>query len=311
MLAIIGRSASYPDSQWRAARDVAEQIGLPVLEIETDELNDPRYAANPTNRCYFCKTELWSRLVPVARERGFTMVADGTNADDLQRLPSRRAGRARARRAFAARRFRILESRDSRVLARARASDVAAAVVAVSLVASAVRNAGHGRPPASRRSGGGGAAVARHQRRPARASLRRARARRAECRRARARGRRPTLRARIVDAVVAAGLRARRDRPARLSLRRVELEHGQRRRSGAADSVACGSFSRSICRPTFAPRSSRRRPRFAREAPELSWVDDVAAASHAQVSRRGRAKPGSRSSTAAIAGGRRTASRAC
>src|SRR5262245_4359396 len=71
VLAVIGRSASYPESQWRAARDVAVQIGLPVLEIETDELNDPRYAANPTNRCYFCKTELWSLLVPFARERGF------------------------------------------------------------------------------------------------------------------------------------------------------------------------------------------------------------------------------------------------
>jgi uncharacterized protein len=84
VLAMIGRSASYPDSQWRAARDVADQIGLPVLEIDTDELNDPRYAANPTNRCYFCKTELWTRLVPAARERGFTVVADGTNADDLR-----------------------------------------------------------------------------------------------------------------------------------------------------------------------------------------------------------------------------------
>jgi uncharacterized protein len=83
VLAIIGRSASYPDSQWRAARDVADELGLPVLEIDTDELNDPRYAANPTNRCYFCKTELWTRIVPAARERGFLVVADGTNADDL------------------------------------------------------------------------------------------------------------------------------------------------------------------------------------------------------------------------------------
>lgn len=82
VLAIIGRSASYPDSQWRAARDVADSIGLPVLEVNTDELNDPRYAANPTNRCYFCKTELWGRLLPAARERGFSVVADGTNADD-------------------------------------------------------------------------------------------------------------------------------------------------------------------------------------------------------------------------------------
>lgn len=83
VIGIIGRSASYPDSQWQNARTVAMQIGLPVMEIDTDELNDPRYAANPTNRCYFCKTELWSRLVPVARERRIATVVDGTNADDV------------------------------------------------------------------------------------------------------------------------------------------------------------------------------------------------------------------------------------
>jgi len=82
VLAIIGVSASYPESQWSAARDVARAIGLTVLEVATDELNDPRYAANPTNRCYFCKTELWSRLVPIARERGIEVVVDGSNADD-------------------------------------------------------------------------------------------------------------------------------------------------------------------------------------------------------------------------------------
>jgi uncharacterized protein len=83
VLAIIGRSASYPESQWIDARRVAAEIGLPVLEVQTDELDDPRYAANPTNRCYYCKTELWSRLVPIAAERGIATVADGTNADDL------------------------------------------------------------------------------------------------------------------------------------------------------------------------------------------------------------------------------------
>ncbi|MBA3672813.1 MAG: ATP-dependent sacrificial sulfur transferase LarE [Gemmatimonadaceae bacterium] len=82
-LAIIGRSASYPAEQWAAARAVAETFDVPVLEVDTDELNDPRYAENPTNRCYFCKTELWSRLLPIARARGITTVVDGTNADDL------------------------------------------------------------------------------------------------------------------------------------------------------------------------------------------------------------------------------------
>jgi uncharacterized protein len=80
-LAVIGRSASYPEAQWRVARAVADRIGIPVEEIDTDELSDSRYAANPTNRCYFCKNELWSRLVPMGRERGATVV-DGTNASD-------------------------------------------------------------------------------------------------------------------------------------------------------------------------------------------------------------------------------------
>jgi pyridinium-3,5-biscarboxylic acid mononucleotide sulfurtransferase len=83
VLAIIGRSASYPAEQWAAARRVAEQFDVPVLELDTDELSDPDYAANPSNRCYFCKSELWSKLVPAARAQGFTAVADGTNADDL------------------------------------------------------------------------------------------------------------------------------------------------------------------------------------------------------------------------------------
>jgi len=83
VLAIIGRSASYPAAQWAAARAVARAFDIAVLELDTAELDDPRYAANPSNRCYFCKTELWSKLVPVARAHGFETVADGTNADDL------------------------------------------------------------------------------------------------------------------------------------------------------------------------------------------------------------------------------------
>jgi len=83
VLAVIGRSASYPEAQWQRAREVAQRFGVPVLELDTDEMNDPRYATNPTNRCYFCKTELWDKLVPVARARGLAVVVDGTNFDDL------------------------------------------------------------------------------------------------------------------------------------------------------------------------------------------------------------------------------------
>src|SRR3989442_15378150 len=84
MVAAIGKSASYPEAQWRAARDVAKRFDIPILEIETFELEDPHYLANPTNRCFFCKTELWSRLVPPARARGLAAACDGTNAEDLR-----------------------------------------------------------------------------------------------------------------------------------------------------------------------------------------------------------------------------------
>lgn len=95
MLAVIGRSPSYPDAQWQMARDIAARFAIPVEEVATYELDDPRYLANPTNRCFFCKTELWARLGAVARERGFAVVCDGTNADDLgEHRPGRAAGTA-------------------------------------------------------------------------------------------------------------------------------------------------------------------------------------------------------------------------
>lgn len=81
--AVIGRSATYPAVQWERARSVADAFGIPVVEVDTDELHDPRYAANPTNRCYFCKSELWNRVIPVARAQGMNVVLDGTNADDM------------------------------------------------------------------------------------------------------------------------------------------------------------------------------------------------------------------------------------
>jgi len=93
MLAAIGRSASYPDAQWRIARQVARQFDISLIEVETHELEDANYLANPTNRCFYCKTELWQRLVPLAAERGLAVVCDGTNADDLhEHRPGKAAG---------------------------------------------------------------------------------------------------------------------------------------------------------------------------------------------------------------------------
>jgi uncharacterized protein len=82
-VAALGISASYPEVQYRQALAVAEQFDLRVLEIPTDELEDPEYAANAPSRCYFCKRELWSKLAVAARQRNLAVVADGTNADDL------------------------------------------------------------------------------------------------------------------------------------------------------------------------------------------------------------------------------------
>jgi uncharacterized protein len=93
VLAVIGKSASYPDSQWSMAMAVAHQFAIPVLVVDTDEIHDRRYAANPKNRCYYCKTELWGRLTPLARERRAVLI-DGTNADDVREdRPGAAAGR--------------------------------------------------------------------------------------------------------------------------------------------------------------------------------------------------------------------------
>ncbi len=83
VLAVTGRSPSYPEIQQRVALQVAESIGLPRIEIETGELDDPDYVANRIHRCYFCKADLYGRLVGLARERGYAVVLDGSNADDL------------------------------------------------------------------------------------------------------------------------------------------------------------------------------------------------------------------------------------
>jgi uncharacterized protein len=83
VLAVTGKSDSIASWMEDTAREVAERFGIPWLELETREMEDPRYAANPSNRCYFCKSELWTRLADLAAERGFGAVLDGSNADDV------------------------------------------------------------------------------------------------------------------------------------------------------------------------------------------------------------------------------------
>lgn len=83
VLAVTGKSDSVASWMEDTAREVARDFGIPWLEVETREMEDPRYAANPSNRCYFCKSELWTRLASVAREHGMRTVLDGSNADDV------------------------------------------------------------------------------------------------------------------------------------------------------------------------------------------------------------------------------------
>jgi uncharacterized protein len=83
-LAVLGVSPSLAAAQRETALALARQYGVPLCQVRTRELEDPRYVANAPNRCFHCKMELWARVDAVARERGFDAVIDGTNADDLQ-----------------------------------------------------------------------------------------------------------------------------------------------------------------------------------------------------------------------------------
>jgi len=93
VIAVLGRSASVPSAQSESARSIAVERDIELRVVETSELSDERYAANPVNRCYFCKSTLWRTLVPLARELGVETILDGTNADDVSEYrPGAQAG---------------------------------------------------------------------------------------------------------------------------------------------------------------------------------------------------------------------------
>src|SRR5438067_6946716 len=79
--AITVDSPSYPQRHRAIAIEVARQFGLHHEIIDTSELQNPDYRANPANRCYFCKHELYTHLTRIAADRG-AVVVDGNNADD-------------------------------------------------------------------------------------------------------------------------------------------------------------------------------------------------------------------------------------
>ena len=93
-VAATGLSQTYAAEELDEARAIAGEIGVEHVVVATMELTDPRYANNSHQRCFFCKTELYSRLNDVARERGLSTVVDGSNADDLNDFrPGMRAAR--------------------------------------------------------------------------------------------------------------------------------------------------------------------------------------------------------------------------
>jgi len=94
VLAALAISASFPEEEQRDALRLLQELGVSHVMIETDEVADPRYAANPINRCYFCKEHVYTALLKTAREQGFETVVDGFNAEDsMDFRPGRKAGR--------------------------------------------------------------------------------------------------------------------------------------------------------------------------------------------------------------------------
>ena len=94
VLCVTADSPSYPDHHRQLARRVAREFGLRHEIIHTSELERPEYRANPVNRCYYCKHELYTVLTAIARARHFAAIADGSNADDRgDYRPGRQAAR--------------------------------------------------------------------------------------------------------------------------------------------------------------------------------------------------------------------------
>jgi len=81
-MGVIASSAAYAPEETQEAMAVAEQMGLPLITIETHELEDERYVTNDFNRCYFCKTELFTHLEPLAKQHKLCYIAYGVNKDD-------------------------------------------------------------------------------------------------------------------------------------------------------------------------------------------------------------------------------------
>ncbi|CAA9465310.1 MAG: ATP-utilizing enzyme of the PP-loop superfamily [uncultured Rubrobacteraceae bacterium] len=94
VLAVTSNNETYLPSELEGAETLARSLGVEHLVVNTRELDDPNYASNPTNRCYFCKSTLYSDLARLASEKGYACVVDGANKDDEgDYRPGRRAAK--------------------------------------------------------------------------------------------------------------------------------------------------------------------------------------------------------------------------
>lgn len=94
VVAVTGKSDSLARAEFEQAVQLAESFGAEHVLLDTKEFEDPNYLANPENRCYFCKSELFGKLDGFLKQRGLKAVVSGANADDLgDWRPGLRAGR--------------------------------------------------------------------------------------------------------------------------------------------------------------------------------------------------------------------------
>jgi len=93
-IALTAVSASLAASDRLEAQEIAHQIGVRHILVETDEISQPEYLANNANRCFFCKNDTYDKLANYAKAHGFKVIVDGTNADDAHDYrPGRQAAR--------------------------------------------------------------------------------------------------------------------------------------------------------------------------------------------------------------------------
>jgi uncharacterized protein len=96
VLALTAVSPSLPAYELEEAQAIAQQMGARHVLVESHETEDERYLANAPDRCYFCKSDVYSRLIDYAQREGYGTIVDGTNADDVDdHRPGRQAARER------------------------------------------------------------------------------------------------------------------------------------------------------------------------------------------------------------------------